>query len=318
MIKDRCKVKPKMWVEARIEVPSSLAEGVSNFLIELGSPGVAQETSPGKKGRKKESILAYFLNPSSFVGPKKKIRKFISALTPPGEPLSFTWRILRGENWAEKWKENFKPLHATPRIVIKPPWEEYQERKGEIVIVIDPGMAFGTGTHPTTQMCLQAMEELIPSFPRPPSLLDFGTGSGILAITAQKLGAARTLAVDTDPVAVECARKNAAANMADGRIEFQAGSAERLRVRFDMVVANLLPQELLKTASLLAKRVSSTGFLVISGILKGQKKEIAAAFAEEGLAIGSSKEKEGWICLILKKHRAESTARRSRNQKKVP
>ena len=75
MIKDRCKVKPKVWVEARIEVPSSLAEGVSNFLIELGSPGVAQETSPGKKGRKKESILAYFLNPSSFVGPKKKIRK---------------------------------------------------------------------------------------------------------------------------------------------------------------------------------------------------------------------------------------------------
>jgi ribosomal protein L11 methyltransferase len=311
MIKDRCKVKPKMWVEARIEVPSSLVEGVSNFLIELGSPGVAQETSPGKKGRKKESILAYFLNPSSFVGPKKKIRKFLSALTPPGEPLSFTWRILREENWAEKWKANFKTLRATARVIIKPPWEEYRERKGEIVIVIDPGMAFGTGTHPTTQMCLQAMEELIPSFSRSPSLLDFGTGSGILAFAAQKLGAGRTLAVDIDPVAVRCARENARANRLSRRIEFRTGSAEGLRPRFDMVMANLLPQELLKTASLLARRVSSRGVLVISGILKGQKKEIAEAFAEEGLAVESSREKEGWICLTLRKQRAKRREHRA-------
>ena len=302
-IKDQVKAKPKMWVEVRIEVPPSLAEEVSNFLIELGSPGVVQETSPGRKGRKKESILAYFLNPSSFAVPKNKIRKYLSSLSPSRGPLSFRWKVLREENWAEKWKANFKSLHATAKIVIKPPWEEYRQGKEEIVIVIDPGMAFGTGTHPTTQMCLQAMEELIPAFSRPPSLLDFGTGSGILAIAAQKLGAGRILAVDTDPVAVQCARENAAENLADGRIEFQEGSGEGLRLRFDMVVANLLPQELLKTASLLAKRVSSTGFLVISGILKGQKKEIASVFAEAGLASGSSKEREGWICLTLRKQK---------------
>ena len=309
-IKDQDKAKPKMWVEVRIEVPPSLAEGVSNFLIELGSPGVVQETSPGREGRKKESILAYFPSPSSFSGPKKKIRKYLSSLSQSRGPLSFRWKVLREENWAEKWKANFKPLHATARIVIKPPWEEYRKGKEEIVIVIDPGMAFGTGTHPTTQMCLQAMEELIPSFPRPPSLLDFGTGSGILAIAAQKLGAVRTLAVDIDPVAVRCARENAVANRLSRRMEFRTGSAEGLRSRFDIVMANLLPQELLKTASLLARRVSSHGVLVVSGILKGQKKEIAAAFAKEGLAIGSSKENEGWICLVLKKHRAKSREHR--------
>jgi ribosomal protein L11 methyltransferase len=299
-------VRVKSWVEVRVEVSLPWVEGVSNFLIELGSPGVVQETSPAGKGRKKESILAYFPDPSSFVGPKKKIRKYLSGFVPSGETPSFTWRVLREENWAEKWKENFKPLHATPRIVIKPPWEEYREGKGEIVIVIDPGMAFGTGTHPTTQMCLRAMEELIPSFFRRPSLLDFGTGSGILAFAAQKLGAGRTLAVDTDPVAVRCARENAAANRLSRRIEFRTGSAEGLRSRFDMVMANLLPQELLKTAALLARRVSLRGVLVVSGILRGQQKEIVEAFAEEGLTVESSREKEGWICLTLKKHRAKS------------
>jgi ribosomal protein L11 methyltransferase len=297
-------VRMKSWVEVRVEAPASIVEAVSNFLIELGSPGVVQETLPGRKGRKKESILAYFLKGSSFSGLRKKIRKYLSSLPRSKEPLSFRWKILPEENWAEKWKANFKLLHATGRIVIRPPWEGYRERKGEIVIVIDPGMAFGTGTHPTTQMCVQAMEELIPSFSHPPSLLDFGTGSGILAIVARKLGAARTLAVDTDPVAVRCARENAVGNRLGRRIEFQTGSGEGLRPRFDMVMANLLPQELLKTASLLARRVSSRGFLVVSGILKGQKKEIAAAFSEKGLTVVSSKEKKGWICLILKKRRA--------------
>ena len=308
--------RAKSWVEARVEVSPCFVEGVSNFLIELGSPGVALQTSPAGKGRRKESILAYFPNPSSFAGPEKRIRKFLAALVPSGEPFSFRWRVLREENWAEKWKVNFKPLHATGRIVIKPPWEKYREGKEEIVIVIDPGMAFGTGTHPTTQMCLQAMEERIPSFPRPPSLLDFGTGSGILAIAAQKLGAGRTWAVDTDPVAVRCARENAAANRLNRRIEFRTGSAEGLRSRFDMVMANLLPQELLKTAALLARRVSSGGVLVVSGILRGQKKEIAAAFAEEGLEIESAREKKGWVCMILKKHRASGLSKLTCSKKR--
>jgi ribosomal protein L11 methyltransferase len=169
------------------------------------------------------------------------------------------------------------------------------------VIEIDPGMAFGTGTHPTTRMCLQALEKLIPSFIHPPSVLDFGTGSGILAIAAQKMGARDTVAVDIDPAAIRNARKNASANHLRGRIDFRVGSGQSLRGRFGIVVANLLPQELLKAADFLARRVSPEGYLVLSGILKKQEKEIASTFAEKGLKIHASRAGRGWICMVFKK-----------------
>jgi ribosomal protein L11 methyltransferase len=297
-------VRAKPWVEVKVDVPASWVEGVSNFLIELGSPGVIQEDDSRGVKRKRETVLAYFPDPSSFPNRRKKIRHYLSDLSVSGEKFIFQWRGIREEKWAESWKVHFKPVHASSRIVIKPPWEEYGGKKGEMIITIDPGMAFGTGTHPTTQMCLQALEELIPVFAHPPSVLDFGTGSGILAIAAEKLGADRILALDVDPVAIQCARKNAAANQLNGGIEFRIHSAGNLRQVSDLVVANLLPQELLQAASFLARRISPQGFLVVSGILKGQKKEMASTFIERGLSIESSKEKKGWVCLVLKKHRA--------------
>ena len=293
-------VKAKSWVEVKVDVPASWVEGVSNFLIELGSPGVIQKDDAGGVKRKRETVLAYFPGPSSFPKRRKKIRRYLSDLSASGENFIFQWRGIQEEKWAESWKAHFKPIHATSRIVIRPPWEEYREKKGEMIITIDPGMAFGTGTHPTTQMCLQALEELIPVFAHPPSVLDFGTGSGILAIAAEKLGADRILALDVDPVAIQCARQNAALNRWKDRIDFRISPARGLRQRFGIVVANLLPQELWQTSSFLARRVSPRGFLVVSGILKGQKKEMASTFIERGLTMESSKEKKGWVCLILK------------------
>lgn len=228
----------------KVDVPASWVEGVSNFLIELGSPGVIQEDDSGGVKQKRETVLAYFPDPSSFPNRRKKIRHYLSDLSVSGENFRFQWHGIREEKWAESWKAHFKPIHATSRIVIRPPWEEYQGKKGEMIITIDPGMAFGTGTHPTTQMCLQALEELIPVFAHPPSVLDFGTGSGILAIAAEKLGADRILALDVDPVAIQCARKNAALNRLKDRIDFRISPARSLRQRFGVVVANLLPQEL--------------------------------------------------------------------------
>jgi ribosomal protein L11 methyltransferase len=278
---------------------------VSNFLIELGSPGVIQEDAPRGK---KESILAYLPNRSSYAAQRMKLKKYFASLM--GREFYFKQRVIREEKWAENWKSNFRTFHATPKIVVKPPWEEYRERKGEIVITIDPGMAFGTGTHPTTQMCLRALEERIPIFPRSPSVLDFGTGSGILAIAAQKLVAKKVVAVDIDLVAVQNARKNAAGNNLNGRIDFRIHPAGNLLQVFDLVVANLLPQELLRAASFLARRVSPHGLLIISGILRGQKEEIASAFTEKGFKVLSSKEKRGWVCLVLKKQRARSVEQR--------
>ena len=297
----RKRTDPKTWIEVRVEVPSALVEAVANFLIESGSPGVVQEKVTGKSGTGKERVVAYFHTPRSFPVQRKRIRKYLSSLAPPAGSWSFRCRALREEKWAEAWKVNFKPLRVTPKMVVKPPWEKYSRKAGEMVIEIDPGMAFGTGTHSTTRMCLQALEVLIPSSVHPPSVLDFGTGSGILAIAAQKLGAKEIVAVDFDPAAIRNARKNAIANRLQGRIDFRVGSGQSLRGRFGIVVANLLPQELLHAADFLARRVSPAGYLVLSGILKKQEKEIASTFAEKGLKIHVSKAGRGWICMVLKR-----------------
>jgi ribosomal protein L11 methyltransferase len=186
-------------------------------------------------------------------------------------------------------------------MVVKPPWEEYARQKGELVVEIDPGMAFGTGTHPSTQMCLQALEEIVRSSPHFPSMLDVGTGSGILAIAARKLGVGRVLAIDIDPVAIDCARKNASLNRINRGIEFRVGSPEGLRQKFAIIVANLLPQELSKVAPFLPRRMSSGGTLVISGLLRGQENEMISPFAGQGLQILRSRQSKGWVCLVLRR-----------------
>jgi ribosomal protein L11 methyltransferase len=290
----------KSWVEVRVETPESLVEGVSNFLIEQGSSGVVQEKVRGRRGRKREEIVAYFPNDRFFPAKKSKIKTYISSLKNASRTLFLRHQVIQEEKWAEAWKDHFKPLHATPRLVIKPPWEDYPQRKGEIVIEIDPGMAFGTGAHPSTQMCLRALEELIPSFAHPPAILDVGTGSGILALAARKLGAGKILAVDIDPQAIECARKNAAANRVIEEIDFQVGSAERGRRKFDVVLANLLPQEILLLTAALARRIKIRGRLILSGILRGQKREISYAFMDRGLKVVGSRERAGWVCLVLR------------------
>jgi len=291
---------PKSWVELTVEIHPFLGEAVANFLTEQGSRGVVQEEIPGPPGRLRERIIAYFPNDRFFAPRRQKIRLYLHALRKlHRSSLHFRSRVFREEKWAEAWKSNFKTLHATSRLVIKPPWENYFGRKGEVVIEINPGMAFGTGTHPSTQMCLEALEQLLLYYPHPPSVLDVGTGSGILAIAARKLGAHKILAIDIDPIAIACARKNAAANKTDGGIEFRVGSLNGLRRVFDIVVANLLPQELLSLAPSLPQRMAPAGTLIVSGLLLKQKKKMALTFAQLGLEVMRSKNSKGWICLVL-------------------
>ena len=292
---------PKTWVELIVEIPPSLGETVSSFLIERGSPGVIQEEVPGPAHRKKERIIAYFPNGRNFAKKGREIQSFLTSVSKL-HPGSFTFhhRVIQEEKWAENWKDNFKPLRITPRIVVKPPWEEYTRQRSDLVIEIDPGMAFGTGTHPSTQMCVQALEETVRSFPRFSSMLDVGTGSGILSIAARKLGMGHVWAVDIDPVAIDNARKNALANNIHRGLAFRVGSLNGLRRKFDIIVANLLPQELLGIVPLLPKRMSSGAILIVSGLLRGQKKEILSAFSEHGLEILRSLGSKGWACLVLR------------------
>jgi ribosomal protein L11 methyltransferase len=294
----------KSWVELQVEIPALLIEPVSNFLMEQGSTGIIEKTESPRKKKNSKRLTAYFPNDSAFRPVPKKLKIYLSSLgTLHCSSFSFQTRVIREEKWAEAWKENFKPLHVTSNLVIKPPWEKYRAREKETVIEIDPGMAFGTGTHATTQMCLRELDKIIPSLRKPPSILDVGTGSGILAIAARKFGAEKILALDIDPVAIECALQNAEANQVKDGIDFRVGSIAGLRRVFDIVVANLLPQELLKLTSSLAKRISSRGVLVISGILRGQKREIVNAFIQQGLKVLHAIEDKGWVCCVFKKRR---------------
>ena len=162
-------------------------------------------------------------------------------------------------------------------------------------------MAFGTGTHPSTQMCLQFMEEVIPSFPKTPSVLDVGTGSGILTIAARKMGVKKIMALDIDPVAIDCARANARANRASQGISFRSGSPKDLKASFDLVVANLLPQELLSVAPALSRLVARSGKLIVSGFLVKQEKEMAAAFRKQGVGKLKARRQKGWAAWVLQR-----------------
>ena len=287
-------------MEVQVEIHPSLGDVVSVFFIDRGSPGVIQEEVGGTLPAKRERIIGYFQNDRSWRGKKKIIQDYLTSLA-NSQPSSFLlrFRIIKEERWAEAWKSNFKPLLISPRIVVKPPWEEYAAQKGQVIIKIDPGMAFGTGTHPSTQLCLQILDELIPSFSGQSSVLDVGTGSGILAIAARKLGAKRVVAIDIDPVAVDSARKNAAANKIERGIDFRLGSLHGLNPGFDIVVANLLPQELLSLSSSLAEKILPGGVLIVSGFLQKQKKEITDAFTGYHLEIQHTQNSKGWACCVL-------------------
>ncbi len=249
MTRNKAPKNPKSWIEIRVEIHPSLAEAASNFLIEQGSPGITQETVKGAAGRKRERLIAYYPEDRTFPATRKKIKTYLGSICKSRRTdFKLNIRTIQEERWGEAWKENFKPIRVTSRLVIKPPWEIFPAGRGQIIITIDPGMAFGTGTHPTTQMCLRLMEEAIPCFPGVPSVLDVGTGSGILTIAARKMGVKRIAAIDIDPVAIECARVNSRANRVGGGIVFRTASPEDLKVSFDLVVANLLPQELLRAA----------------------------------------------------------------------
>jgi ribosomal protein L11 methyltransferase len=292
----------RSWKELRVEVHLSLAEAASNFLIEQGSPGITQETVKGYAGRKRERLIAYYPNDRTFFSTRKKINAYLRAICKSHRTdFKLRARTIREEKWAEAWKENFKPLEVTPRLVIKPPWESWPKRPGQIVIEIDPGMAFGTGTHPSTQMCLQFLEEVIPSFPRIPSVLDVGTGSGILTIAARKMGVKRIAAIDIDPVAIDCAHTNARANRANQGIAFRTGSPEDLKTSFDLVVANLLPQELLSVAPALSRLTARSGKLIVSGFLVKQEKEMAAAFRKQGFGKQGVRRQKGWAAWVLQR-----------------
>jgi ribosomal protein L11 methyltransferase len=216
-------------------------------------------------------------------------------LRPIGE---LTTRIVHEADWAEAWKAHFPVLRVGRRLVIRPTWRRHRAEEGDVVLALDPGMAFGTGLHPTTRLCLAALERVADhGAVTGARVLDVGCGSGILAIAAVRLGAADALGVDTDPIAIDATRANAGRNRLGGRIAAREGSLPTGEPPFGVVLANLIAGVLVPLAPLLRAELADGGTLVASGIFVDREAEVAAAFEAAGLAITARDAEGEWVAL---------------------
>ncbi len=235
----------------------------------------------------------------------------LGQIHPLPEPLL---RELTEEDWAEAWKQQYHRLNVGRRIIIVPAWETYNPAAGEVVIQLEPGMAFGTGLHPTTRLCLAAMEEAIPPGG---AVLDVGTGSGVLAIAAAKLDAGSVLAIDADPVAVRVARENVAANEVEGQVTVRHASlpggeavpwrfdAEGLELlsegEYDLVVINILAPVIVGMAPALRARTRQRGRLIVAGLIERQAEDVVGALQSQGLTILGQSQEQDWVCLTAER-----------------
>ena len=294
------------WLEISLATSAENAEAVADVLARFASAGTAitgETQAPGAPF----TVRAYLPEPVASTSVQQQVREAIwhlSQISPLPEP-SFQW--IEGEDWTESWKANFRPLAIGQRLLVLPPWIAPTDA-ARIPLVLDPGMAFGTGAHPTTQMCLAALERLVRDGD---FVIDLGCGSGILSVAAVLFGAGHVLACDIDDEAVAATRRSAELNRVDSRLEVFQGSLPETAARLagrrpaDLAVANILAetlQELLREG--LAGLVRDEGRLVLSGILADLEGGVEEAAGTVGLTLEQEIFEQGWCSLIFRKENA--------------
>ncbi|MDA3904271.1 MAG: 50S ribosomal protein L11 methyltransferase [Desulfuromusa sp.] len=300
------------WIVIEVKVKGEFVDLISAVLAEHGSSGTVVE----------ELNLDTFVVPDSDLNLSGDyvLQAYFDAVSDPQQLVSeveiafrnipvlkkqnITFKLgasIRMEDWAEDWKQNFSAFHIGNHLVVRPSWEDYIPQLGEVVIEIDPGMAFGTGTHGTTQLCLEVIAELLDRPDPPVTMLDVGTGSGILALGAAALGCQKVVANDLDPVACIVARENINKNHFDEQIEISEQPLEKLPGRFDLIVANILAEENIRLRQAFMEHMRPGGWLVLSGILKEKEPLVRAGFADLALEFFPSRYQEEWVCLILRR-----------------
>jgi ribosomal protein L11 methyltransferase len=317
------------WLEVSLVVDGEMAEAVAEVLARFASGGAAIESTQVTAGPEDEEghaigplrVCGYLPVDAGLEENRRKLEEalwYLGRIRPLPEA---TFRPVRDENWAEAWKQHYRPVKVGQRLVIVPAWMDPPDHR-RVPVRIDPGMAFGTGTHPTTQLCLELVEAAVDrrlpvegsglpedaAHPGYRAIIDVGCGSGILAIAALKLGLERALGVDVDPQAIAAARGNAAANGVADRLELGTGSVEEVRggsfsIReAGLVAANILA---LVIARLLGEGLADLllpgGWLVASGILEEQAGEVIAAAEAQGLRPILSRQQGDWAALVFQR-----------------
>jgi ribosomal protein L11 methyltransferase len=287
---------------ALIDLNGEAAETVSELFNRYGYGGAVMESYPPTFDR----ITVRTVIPSEDDHRLREIELMLALIgqaLPGGLPeprLQFVGK----SDWAESWKAHFHPVRVGQHFVIKPSWREFTPATGDVVIEIDPGLAFGSGLHPTTQLCLNILEEL-PLAGQ--SLFDVGTGSGILALAALKLGAASVRAVDVDDVAIRVARENFERNgysfpnaplQEKERVEVAVGSAHDTGGRqWDIVVANILANTIIELLPDLKAALAPGGLLILSGIIAEQEASVTTAATTQNLSLVERRIEEDWVAL---------------------
>ncbi len=283
------------WHELSITVPFEYVEPVS-YLFERYGYGLSVETKPGEHAVLRSYLPSLSRQRLAHIEVGIKLAASVADL---GELLITP--LGADEDWRDSWKKHFTLLRVGQHLVIKPSWIEYQEQPGDVVIDLDPGLAFGTGYHPTTYSCLEALEELIkPGH----SVLDVGTGSGILTIAAAKLGATQITAVDIDSSAVRAARKNFRRTGLDHLVNAESGSIPSGATRgrtYDLAVANISARGIRLVSPAIPDLLAIDGVFVASGIIIDQHDEAVSAITDAGLVIDEIRQREDWVTILCRR-----------------
>lgn len=286
------------WLEASVQVDGEAAEAVSEVFNRYGRGGAVLSTGFDDESGNTAVVTVKTYLPLGEEGleTRKSIEEALWHLSQiyPLPPPEF--RELTEDDWANAWKKHYHVLQIGQRIVIKPLWQEHKPRPDEVVIELDPSVAFGTGLHPTTRMCLRALEEHLKPGDK---VLDLGTGSGILAIAAAKLGAGSVLALDNDPLAVRAARANVQSNGVQDIVTVEHGSLDKATEEFELVLVNILARVIIELAAQgLVDRVRPTGLMIAAGIIEEQQGEVTAALREHEIEIVERWKEKDWVTLV--------------------
>jgi ribosomal protein L11 methyltransferase len=281
-----------MWYALELSCTVGAEEAVEYALMEAGALGTEADASAGADGLLR--VTAYFEEPPEVERVRASLAEALHVYgLASSDVREMKFHEVEGRDWLAEWKKGWRPVEVG-RFVVAPPWSEVEERAGRVRIVVEPGMAFGTGTHETTRLCLAAIEKHFEGG----SLLDVGTGTGVLAIAAAKLHpASRVEACDTDPLAVSVAEENARLNGVAERIAFRVGTVEETTASAELVCANLTADVILPL--LPALLAATCGRLVLSGILTTQAPQIAARLVELGVGEYELASDGEWVAFVV-------------------